>query len=1107
MSSYYLQDTAVRQVPRLLVNIGEVQARLRTAPEKLTDADVARFLTLAGMARSTIEQIEKNLDSVYRTTGDERLQREMEPSMGRMLLDASAYFSRLTENLEGAGSGSDAAGQKLATILADQRYQATVDSVIAAWKESQIALSRVLNARIRSLLDRQNLSLLLTGGLAALSVLLAFLTYRHIVRPLAQLQSLAENVGATSDYSKRTDYESKDEIGSLAASFNRMLGELEKNTEREIEEQAEKAMRSRLSALLKHSPAVVYSFRASGDFAPTFISDNIPSLVGYDVDDYMKDVDFWRSHVHPDDLARVEREQSELFTSGQHLAEYRFLRKDGAYCWVSDEQHLIRNKDGEPHEVVGSWSNVDTRKAAEDALRDANAAKSAFLANMSHEIRTPMNAVIGLSHLALKTDLKPRQRDYVIKIKQSGEHLLGIINDILDFSKVEAGRLEVENVDFDLDKVLENVGNLISEKATEKGLELIFDIDPAVSKHLRGDPLRLGQVLINFCNNAVKFTEKGEVVVSAQVLEEDADDQLIAFSVSDTGIGLTEEQIGRLFQAFEQADTSTTRKYGGTGLGLAISKRLTELMGGDVDVTSEPGKGSTFRFTARLGKAEAVVRRPVLRSDLRGRRVLVIDDNAYARSVLASMLGNLGFAVDQAPSGEEGIEMVQQLADSGGLYDIAFIDWQMPGLDGGETGRQIRSVASNDGSAPHLVMVTAYGREEVLKQAEQNGFENVLVKPVTSSILFETTIGALGVGTETAETPISTSSRDLGPLRGARALLVEDNEINQEVALGQLEDAELFVDLAENGAEALKMVRENDYDIVLMDMQMPVMDGIEATEAIRADKQFQDLPIVAMTANAMAADRERCLEAGMNDHIAKPIDPDQLLGALLQWIKRSEIDGTQSEDRQATPAKSAKPAETLRIPGIEVDTALKRMGGNPKRYETLLCRFAQQQENGGGAIRELLSSGDLAAAEREAHSLKGAAGALGIAAVSAAADEAEAAIRDGKDVDPALTALTDDLAKAREAIGAALPERGSDNEGGAGSADPSVAAQKLHQLKNLLENDDGEAADFLIEARSDLEGALTKTDLEKLTECVSDFDFDAALTCASNILSRLRSQP
>ena len=352
--------------------------------------------------------------------------------------------------------------------------------------------------------------------------------------------------------------------------------------------------RPRPAVLIARRGACGYlQLRRKRRFRPTFVSDNIQGMLGYRPEEYLENADFWRACVHPEDLPAIEAEQVLLFETGQHLAEYRFRKKDGSYCWLSDEQRLIRDRSGAPLEVVGSWSNIDARKAVEQALlaaqaelekasqaaMETNEAKSAFLANMSHEIRTPMNAIIGLSHLALKTDLTPRQRDYLVKIKHSGQHLLGIINDILDFSKIEAGKLSVENIDFDLDKVLENVGNLMSEKASAKGLELIFDIEPSVSPFFRGDPLRLGQILINFCNNAVKFTEKGEVVVKAQVLEDSKDSQLILFSVSDTGIGLTKEQVGRLFQAFQQADVSTTRKYGGTGLGLAISKRLAELMG------------------------------------------------------------------------------------------------------------------------------------------------------------------------------------------------------------------------------------------------------------------------------------------------------------------------------------------------------------------------------------------------------------------------------------------------------------------------------------------------------------------------------------------------
>jgi CheY-like chemotaxis protein len=766
-------------------------------------------------------------------------------------------------------------------------------------------------------------------------------------------------------------------------------------------------------------------------------------------------------------------------------------------------------------DVVGSWSDIDARKAAElafqaaqielekatEAALEANEAKSIFLANMSHEIRTPMNAVIGLSHLALKTDLTPRQRDYVLKIKSSGQHLLGIINDILDFSKIEAGKLSIETIDFDLDKVLENVGNLMSEKASAKGLELIFEVEPAVSTHFRGDPLRLGQILINFCNNAVKFTEKGEVAVQVRVLEDNPESQLVEFSVSDTGIGMTGEQVERLFQAFEQADASTTRRYGGTGLGLAISKQLTELMGGHVSVESKPGMGSTFRFTARLGKGMATPRPRLLQSDLRGRRVLIIDDNPHARAVLANMLTNMTLVADEAASGQEAIDMVRQASEAGERYEITFIDWQMPGMNGIETGKRILGLPDLR-SPPHLVMVTAYGREEVLKQAEENGFENVLIKPVTSSILFDTAVVALGADGERVETTQAGPSFDIERMRGARVLLVEDNEINQEVAMGQLEDAEVFVDLAENGEVALRMIRDNDYDVVLMDMQMPVMDGIEATRIIRSNPRFEGLPIIAMTANAMASDRILCLEAGMNDHIAKPIDPDQLFGVLLRWIRRPDGDG-----KAAPSAATVQPTDgqvsDLAISGIDVRAGLKRTGGNRKRYEALLRKFADQQAGTISAMQSALSIGDAATAERAAHSLKGAAATLGATALSEAAAKAETAIKTGKGRDEAVQSLSLSLDAVLSSLGAALPAESGGNGSTPAAGDPARVKEPLIRLKQLLEADDGEAADFIVDAKPQLAGVLTSAEIKALSDRVGNFDFDAALKCLSGIASRL----
>jgi signal transduction histidine kinase/DNA-binding response OmpR family regulator len=789
---------------------------------------------------------------------------------------------------------------------------------------------------------------------------------------------------------------------------------------------------------------------------------------------------------------------------------------------ASEQQITARKEELEKINLSLEASEVELRRA-KNVAEEASRIKADFLANMSHEIRTPMNAIIGMSHLTLRTELNSRQKDYVRKIQMAGQHLLGIINDILDFSKIEAGKLSVENIDFDLEKVLENVSNLISEKASAKGLELIFDIDPTLNAHLKGDPLRLGQILINFCNNAVKFTERGEIVVKARVEKKDEDGQLVYFAVSDTGMGLTAEQMGRLFQAFEQADASTTRQHGGTGLGLAISKKLALLMGGNVGVNSEVGKGSTFWFTARLGNSVATPRRSALRPDLRGRRVLIIDDNPQARAVLSSMLSSMTFEVDEAPSGLEGIEMVSAAAGKGTPYEIAFVDWQMPGLDGIETGKRIRALP-NLKVRPQLVMVTAYGREEVMKQADENAFANVLIKPVTSSMLFDAATAVLGSDQENLYDAPAVASRDVDQLRGARVLLVEDNELNREVALGLLEDAHMAIETAENGEVAVQMVSKGAYDLVMMDMQMPVMDGIAATKAIRRNPQFKTLPIIAMTANVMVADREKCIEAGMNDHVSKPIDPDELFAALLRWIKpRAE---SNLEKVSAAPsAKATSPATTtsmpsasgasqaaaatavaetnLEIAGIDTKAALRRTGGNRMRYEALLQKFAGQSTGSVTEIRAALSAGDTPTAARAAHSLKGAAANLGATAVAEVAAKAEAAIQGGQSAEEFLKSLESSLASAVGAIRAALPDHTGTAAGPAPSGDPATVREPLKRLNELLKNDDGDAADFILEARPRLSGALTEAELNALSTQIGNFDFAAALNSISGITARL----
>jgi len=561
--------------------------------------------------------------------------------------------------------------------------------------------------------------------------------------------------------------------------------------------------------------------------------------------------------------------------------------------------------------------------------------------------------------------------------------------------------------------------------------------------------------------------------------------------------------MGRLFQAFEQADASTTRQHGGTGLGLAISKRLAQLMGGDVGVTSQVGEGSTFWFTAYLGKGEGKAPR-VVTPDLRGRRVLVIDDNAQAREVLSTMLQSMTFKVDEAPSGQEGIELVRQAAERGEPYDAVFVDWQMPGMDGIEAGRRILALP-NLSTLPHLVMVTAYGREEVMKQAEATSFENVLIKPVTPSMLFDSVVQALSSEkrTDTGSHASASAGFNFESIRGARVLLVEDNELNREVASGLLEDAPITVSAADNGEVAIRMLNESKYDMVLMDMQMPVMDGLTATRAIRQNSQFKDLPIIAMTANVMAGDYENCLEAGMNDHLAKPIDPDKLFEALLRWIPAR----TEAPNVAAAPVAVAQrpPADSapLEIPGIDTQSALKRTGGNRQRYLSLLRRFAESQVGAVGQIRAALKTQDSATAQRIAHSLKGAAANLGANALATAAGSAEVAIKTQSQVEPALGELERTLFAAVAAMQGTLPPAEKVASTLSGNGDPSVVLQPLSRLKTLLEADDSEAAEFIVEAQGSFSAILSRTEIETLTRMVGDFDYESALRAVSGIADRL----
>jgi two-component system sensor histidine kinase/response regulator len=607
---------------------------------------------------------------------------------------------------------------------------------------------------------------------------------------------------------------------------------------------------------------------------------------------------------------------------------------------------------------------LEDLEVARQAADDAAQAKADFLANMSHEIRTPMNAIIGFSNLAMKTELDRKQRDYLSKIQQSGKHLLGIINDILDFSKIEAGKLPVEHTDLELEEVLENVSNLVSEKTAAKGLELIFNIEKGTPNYLLGDPLRLGQILVNYANNAVKFTEQGEVIVSARVVEETDHDCLIRFAVSDTGIGLTQEQIGKLFQSFQQADMSTSRKYGGTGLGLAISKKLAELMGGAVGVESEYGKGSTFWFTARLGKGVARAKN-----------------------------------VDQ--------------------------------------------------------------------QAE-------------------------------------TAIVNLAAIKGSSILLVEDNEFNQQIASELLTDAGFKVDVAENGQKSIEMLDKRAYDIVLMDMQMPVMDGVTATREIRRDERFKDLPILAMTANVMDTDIEKCRAAGMWDHIGKPIDPDELFGKLVKWMKPRKMEEVREtaetppvETQKETKKEEAKPApqdDLPEIPGLDTGLGLKRVMGKKAFYLDMLRKYIDNQGEAPVQIRQSLDAGDFATAERLAHTAKGVSGNIGATQVQALAATLEKAIREKmprEEIGEALEAFAMAHGKLVTPLKEAFPAAAVVKE--VAPVDAAKAAEVFEKMREFLANDDSEAGDYLDAEIAALRSILGAEHFGPFERAVKQYDFAQAL--------------
>ncbi|MBU6271956.1 MAG: response regulator [Betaproteobacteria bacterium] len=571
-----------------------------------------------------------------------------------------------------------------------------------------------------------------------------------------------------------------------------------------------------------------------------------------------------------------------------------------AYGEADTDRYLMERSQELASEEMAELN--EALRLARDQAEEMARVKSHFLANMSHEIRTPLNAIIGMSHLALRQPLAPRQREYVENIHQAGQHLLGIINDILDLAKIEAGMVRVEKTEFRFESLLEQIATLQGAHAAIKGLELVFDIAADMPARITGDPLRLGQVLLNYVGNAIKFTQAGEVVVGASVQERTESDALLRFTVRDTGIGMTEEQVARVFRSFEQADASITRRFGGTGLGLSIAANLAALMGGEVGVESAPGKGSAFWFTARVGIASNARIMHGAPAPLAGTRVLVADDNAHARQVLREMLAGMGFDAHAVSCGEAAVAEIGRADRALEPYGLALLDWQMADLSGVEVATRVQQDRLT--APPAMALVTGHDRERVQELATGIGLAEVLIKPVSPSMLHDRVVSLLqgaaaaraaAVMTD-ASPPAAGGSDGLAAsppapaaahaaLHGRRVLLAEDHPLNQMVAVDLLQQIGMQVEVAGDGAVALARAREGGWDLILMDMQMPVMDGLAATRAIRAlPGPAGAVPIIAMTANVLAADRDACLAAGMVDFIGKPIAPEALFETLCRWL-------------------------------------------------------------------------------------------------------------------------------------------------------------------------------------------------------------------------------
>lgn len=867
----------------------------------------------------------------------------------------------------------------------------------------------------------------------------------------------------------------------------------------------------KLSRVVEQSPIAVHISNREGiiEYANPFFS----NVTGYDPDEVVgKKFGFLLSAKNPKYLLETFWEtvnRGEIW-KGEMINTI----KSGEELWESVSVSPIFSPGGEITHFVTVKEDITERRRmmqeileAKEIAESATRAKSDFLANMSHEIRTPMNAVMGMTHLALQTKLSRRQREYLGKIEKSAKSLLHVINDVLDFSKIEAGKLEIEATEFELDTLIDSIANILSVQVEEKGLELLFHVKPDVPSSLIGGALRINQILLNLIGNAIKFTQKGEIIVSINVLHQNEEKVDLKFAVQDTGIGLSINQQQKLFTSFSQADTSTTRRFGGTGLGLAISKNLVEIMGGEIGVQSELNHGSTFWFTLQLGKheQEKSTQQKLLADDFRDMPVLVADDSKTSRDILEELLTSIGCKPDCVPSGHDALGKLNDPPD-GEPYELVLMDCWMPEMDGLETIRRIREDHTL-ATLPAIIMVTAYGREEIMEQAEQVGVSGYLLKPVNQSLLFNCLMEVFGHDTDDGDSgqqSLVINNSELLTIKGANILLVEDNDINQDVAKGLLQSIGLHVTIAANGLEAVELTRKQEFACILMDIQMPLMDGFTATQKIIEELGENHPPIIAMTAHALPQDREKSLDAGMVDHINKPIHPQELYRVLLKWV--AQVDQVPQIDTSLNDRVMENKTALMDLPGLTVQEGLMRAGGNQSHYFNLLKRFIDAHANAAAELRAGLNAQDIENSIMLAHTIKGVAGNIGAGDMAHTASQIEQSLREDP-VSQFDQELVDQFQKEIErvvdSIGIILDEI-EDSSVEAPPPDSLSLAQWVAEFHFLLSDDFSAAYKQIDILERMLTGKIEDQHIQELAKAVREFDTDAALTKTENIAELLQ---